>query len=151
VKFSVSSQISRYSFATSLIEDEIDHETVDSSVVIYSWPSEFPSTDYVFMVNPTESSSSESPEFISMIQQVIFSASSFTGCVEFIPESSLPLAGFDVCHIRHPIYLLLSSLGVMSKVPTVLYLYVAHDDDITRQLANCAKNYKFVTYSYSIL
>ena len=33
---SVSSHISRYSFATPLIEDEIDHETVDSSDITSS-------------------------------------------------------------------------------------------------------------------
>ena len=36
MEFSVSSQISRYSFVTLLIEDEIDHETVDSSIVTSS-------------------------------------------------------------------------------------------------------------------
>ena len=39
---SVSNQISRYSFATSLIEDDIEHETVDSSVITSSGPSESP-------------------------------------------------------------------------------------------------------------
>ena len=41
VESSVSSQIFWYSFATYLIKEEIDHETVDSSVV--AWPSESPS------------------------------------------------------------------------------------------------------------
>ena len=54
-----------------------------------------------------------------------------------------------MCHSRHPIYLIFSSLGVMIKVPTTLYLLVAHD--ITRQLANCDKNYKFSLYPYSML
>ena len=53
VKSSVSCQISRYSFTTLLIEDEINHETVDSSVVISSWLSESPHCDYGFMVVPT--------------------------------------------------------------------------------------------------
>ena len=56
---SVSSQISRYSFVTHLIDDEIDHETVDSSVITSSGPSESPHVDYSFMVLPTESFSSD--------------------------------------------------------------------------------------------
>jgi len=47
-----------------LIEDEIAHETVDSNIVTSSGPSESPRGDYDFMIIPTESSSSESSEFI---------------------------------------------------------------------------------------
>jgi len=39
----------------------------------------------------------------------------------------------------------------MPRMSTVLHLPVAHNDDITRHLANCDKNYKFVAYPYSIL
>ena len=85
-----------------------------------------------------------------MIHQVISSASSFTGCLDFISESSLPLTGFDVCHLRYPICVIFSSLGVMLRMPTTLHLLVAHDN-ITRQLANCNENYKFFVYSYSML
>ena len=55
-----------------------------------------------------------------------------------------------MCHSRHPIYLIFSSLGVMPRVPTALHLFVAHGD-ITRQLANCNENYKFSIYPYNIL
>jgi len=79
-----------------LIEHEIDHETIDSSVITSSGPSKSSRDDYVFMVVPTESSSSESSEFLVMIQCVIFSAYSFTDCLEFTSESNLPLAGFDM-------------------------------------------------------
>jgi len=79
------------------------------------------------MIVPTESSSSESSEFLAMIQRVIFSAS-FIGCLEFIPESSLPLARFDVCHPKQPLYLLFLSLEVMPRVPIALHLLVTHDD-----------------------
>ena len=75
------SQISRYSFVTLLIEDEIDHETVDSSIITSSEPSQSPRVDYDFVLIPTESSSSESSEFLAMIQQVISNASSFIGCL----------------------------------------------------------------------
>ena len=69
VEFSVSSQIVRYSFATPLIEDEIDHEIVNFSVVTSSGPGPFESScaDYDFMVIPTDSFSSESSEFLAMI------------------------------------------------------------------------------------
>ena len=67
VQSSASSQISRYSFFTPLIKDEIDHKTVDSSVVTSSGPSESPRTDYDFMIVPTKSSSSESSEFFVII------------------------------------------------------------------------------------
>ena len=66
-----------------------------------------------------------------MIQQMVSSAS-FTGRLEFISESSLSLVEFDVCHPRHLISLILSSLGVMSRVPIALRLPVAHIDDISR-------------------
>ena len=49
---SVSSQISRYSFATPLINDDIEHETVDSSVVTSNRPFESLRVEYSFMVVP---------------------------------------------------------------------------------------------------
>ena len=69
----MSSQIFRYSFATLLIEDEIDHETVDSSIITSSGPSQSPRVAYDFVLIPTESSSSESSEFNVMIQQLVSS------------------------------------------------------------------------------
>jgi len=68
----VSSQISTYSFVTPLIEDEIDHETTDSSIIISSGSSESLRANYGFMIVPTESSSSESSMFLAMIQQSSF-------------------------------------------------------------------------------
>jgi len=44
-------------------------------------------------------------EFLGMIQQVVSSTSSFTGNLEFISESNLPLVGFDVCHPKHLLYI----------------------------------------------
>ena len=69
VKCNVSNQIFRYLFVTPLIEDE----TIDSNIVTSSGPSECACADYGFMVVPTESFSSESSEFIAMIQHVVFS------------------------------------------------------------------------------
>jgi len=68
---SVSSYISMCSSATPLIHDEVDHETVDSSVVTPSGPYDSPRVDYDFMVVLIESSSSESLEFLVMIQQLV--------------------------------------------------------------------------------
>ena len=81
---SVFSQISRYSFATHLIKYDIEHETVDSSVVISSRPSEYPRAEYDFVIVSIDSSSNEPPEFLVMIQQMVSSASSFSGCLEFV-------------------------------------------------------------------
>ena len=59
---------------------------------------EFPCTDYEFMVVPTELSSCESSEFLVIIQQMIFSVSSFNDCLEFMSKSSIsPLERLDVC------------------------------------------------------
>ena len=46
-------------------------------------------------------------------------------------------AGLDVCTLRHPIYLILPSLGVMLRVSIELHLSVAYIDDITRLIAIC--------------
>ena len=64
---SISSQIFRYSFATLLIEDDIEHETTDSSTITSSEPSESSCVEYDFMVISIDSSSSELTEFLAMI------------------------------------------------------------------------------------
>jgi len=74
---SVSSQIFRYSFARPLIENDIEHERVESSVVISSGSSEFPRDQYSFTTVSIDSSSNESPEFLVMIQQMVSNASFF--------------------------------------------------------------------------
>jgi len=63
------------------------------------------------MVVPTELTSSESSEFLAMIQQMISCVSSFTGCSEFVLKSSIPLLeGLDMCHPTHPICIFCSLL-----------------------------------------
>ena len=58
---------------------------------------------------------------------MISSVSSFSGCLEFVPESNVPpSAGINVCPPRHVISLILSLLGVMPRIPTALHLHVAH-------------------------
>jgi len=56
-----------------LIEDEIDHERVDSNIVTPSGPSESPRANYDFMTIPIEPSN-EPSEVLTMIQQVVSSA-----------------------------------------------------------------------------
>ena len=50
----------------------------------------------------------------------------------------------------HPIYIILSSIEVMSRVSIALHLPAVHDN-LTRQIVICNDNYKFATYTYSIL
>jgi len=51
-----------------LIEDDIEHEKVDSSVIISKGPFESPRADYNFMIVPIDSSSNELTEFLAMVQ-----------------------------------------------------------------------------------
>jgi len=94
--------------------DDVD-EIVESNIpTLPSKLFEFPYIDYGFMIIPTELFSSESPEFLAMIQQMIYGIFSFTSCLEFVLKSSIsPLEELDVCHPRCLIYLLFPSLGVM--------------------------------------
>ena len=56
-----------------------------------------------------------------------------------------------MCSLRHLIYLIISSLGVMPRVPTGMHLLVAYIDNITKSIAICNYTYKFVTYPYNTL
>jgi len=99
------------------------------------------------MIVLIDSSSSDSPE----IQQMVSNICSFSGCLEFVSESNIfSSAGLDVCHFRHPRYIIFSSLGIMLRVPTALHLPVTHIDDINRPIVIYNDIYKFVIYSYSI-
>ena len=56
-----------------------------------------------------------------------------------MPKSSIPpLEGLDVCPSRHHVYIIFPTIGVILRVSTVLYLLVAHDDNLTRQIAICS-------------
>jgi len=82
----------------------------------------------------------------------VLSSASFTSCLEFVPKSIISsLERLVVCPFRHPVYIISPPIGVLPRVPTVLHLHVALDDDFTRQLANCDENYKFLVFSCSIL
>ena len=97
---------------------------------------EFSCAEDSFMFVPTESYFSESLEFFVMIQHVIASAFSFSGCLEFVTVSNIPpFAGLDVCPLVHPRYILFPSLRNMPRVLTALHLHVAYIDDITRSIA----------------
>ena len=56
-----------------------------------------------------------------------------------------------MCPLRHPVYIMFPSLRVIPRVSTPLHLHIAHDDNLTRQIAICNDNYKFATYPYNIL
>jgi len=113
---------------------------------------EFSCADYEFMVVPTEFSSNESSEFLAVIQQMISGVSFFTGCLKFMPKSSIPpLKGLDVCPLRHHVYIIFSFLGFILRVSTALHLPVTYDDNLTKQIAICNDNYKFAAYAYNIL
>ena len=97
---------------------------------------ESPCAEYSFMVVPIDSSFSKSPEFFFKIQQMV-SMTSFSACLEFVSEFNIPLsAGLNVCPLRHLIYLILPSLGVIFRVSTALHLPVTYIDDINKADSN---------------
>ena len=73
------------------ISDSVDEIVKSNIPVVPSKSFEFPCVEYEFMVIPAELSSSESSEFLVMIQHVISGVFSFTGCLEFVSKSSIPL------------------------------------------------------------
>ena len=80
------------------IGDDVN-EIVESNIPVVPKKSfEFPYAEISFMAIPTESYPNESSEFLSMIQQMVSSVSFFTDHLEFIPESILSLAEFEVSH-----------------------------------------------------
>jgi len=61
------------------------NEIVESNIpTVQRMSFEFSCVEYSFMVFPIESYPSESPEFLTMIQQIVSSASFYTGHLEFI-------------------------------------------------------------------
>jgi len=89
-----------------MIEDGIEHKTVDTSVVTSSKPSEFSCADYEYAVAPYFFSSSESVKFVTMAHQVSYSVSSFSECLKLFsdfrhisagPNDVIRLAVSDVC------------------------------------------------------
>ena len=109
--------------------DDMDVIVEHNTLIMPSKPFESLCADYSFMVVPIDSSFSESPEFLNKIEQMVYRASSFSGCLEFVSESNIP-PSLDMCPSRHPTYLILPSLGVMPRVSTALYLHVEQIDDI---------------------
>ena len=102
------------------------NEIVESNIpALPSTSIEFPCPEYTFMVVPTVSYFSESPEFFFRIQEMVPSVFSFAGHLKFFSKSNLSLVKLGVCHPKHHIYLILLSLGVMLRVPTALHLFVA--------------------------
>ena len=69
--------------------------------------------EYETEVDPMLITSLPSPtlslEFVAMVHEVPSGASSFSSCLEFVPESSLPLVGFNMCPPKYLLYSLSSS------------------------------------------
>jgi len=64
------------------------NEIVESNIpTVTSKSFEFPSVDYGFIIAHAELTSSESSEFLTMIQQMISGVSSLTDCLEFVAKS----------------------------------------------------------------
>jgi len=77
------SEIRMSSYSTSDDMNEIVEVNIPvkpSKSIEFSYPG------YIFMVIPTESYFIESPEFLVVIQEMVSSTFSFTGCLEFISE-----------------------------------------------------------------
>jgi len=62
--------VTRYSLAIPMIEDRIEHKTVDISVVTSSKPFEFSRADCGYVIAPYFSSSTKSVKCFIMIRQV---------------------------------------------------------------------------------
>jgi len=132
--------------------DDVDEIVEPNTPAVPSKSFEFSYAEYSFMVVSIDPSSSESPELFGMIQQMVSSASFFSGCLEFVSESNIPpFARLNVCPPRQPKHIIFSSFRIMPKVPTALNLHVAYIDDITRPIVICNDTYKFATYPYSTL
>jgi len=66
-------QVAGHSFVIPMIEDGIEHETVDTSIITSSKPSEFSRADCGYVITPNFSSCSESVKLFTMIHQVAHS------------------------------------------------------------------------------
>jgi len=125
--------------------NDVNEVVEPNKLTVPSKPLESPYAEYSFMVVPIDSSFSESTEFLIKIQQIISSASSFSNYLEFVSKANVPLS-LDVCPPRHLIYLILRSLGVMSKMSTTLYSHVSYIDNHTNPIRICNDTYKFAAY-----
>ena len=114
-----------------MIENEIEHMTVDTSVVTSSKPFEFSRADCIYVIALYFSFSSESVRFFTMIHQVTLSASSFSECLELFPDffhifvgpnDAIPLAVFDIGLPEKTIYLFVLSLRVLPSDFVALHL-----------------------------
>jgi len=151
-------QVVKYSLIILMIEDEIEHKTVDASIITSSKPSEFFCTDCSYAVGHDFSSFNESVKFFNMAHQVTHSISSFSECLELFfdfcyifvsPSDVLSLAVSDVRPPRTSIYLFVPYLRVLHEFVT-LHFPEMHDET-HKQIAICNDHYKVVSYSHSIL
>ena len=119
-----------------MIEDEIECETINTSIVTFSKPSDFFRADCSYVVTSNFFFSSELVKFFIMVQQVTPSVSSFSECLELFfdfghisvsPSDVIPIATSYVRPPRKCIYLFVLSLGVLPNEFLVLHLPEIHD------------------------
>jgi len=141
-----------------MIEDRIEHETVDASAVTSSKPSEFSHADYCYVVALTFFSSSESLKFFIIVHQVTPNISSFSECLELFPNFDhifvgpsdvILLAISDLHSPKKLIYLFVLPLRVLLSESVALRLSDIHDE-ICRQIIIYNDYYKFPAYPLSI-
>jgi len=151
--------VARYSLSLPMIKDEIEHETVDNSIITSSKPYEFSCANCTYVVAPYFFPSSTIVKFFTMVHQVTLSVSSFSECLELFsdfshicvgPNDVIPLAVFDVRPSRKLIYHFVLSLGVLPSEFVALYLPKMHDKT-HKQITICDNNYKFAGYPFNSL
>ena len=89
------------------ISDDMNKIVEPKTPTLSSKSFKFSCVEYSFMIVQIDSASSESLEFLVMIQQMASSASSFSDCLEFVSEFNIFLsARLNVCPPRHPRYII---------------------------------------------
>jgi len=71
------------------VTDDVNEIVEPNTITLPSKPFESLCVEYSFMVVSIDSSFRELPEFFVMIQQIVSSVSSFSGCLEFVFESNV--------------------------------------------------------------
>jgi len=90
-------QVTRYSLVILMIEVEIEHVTVDTSIVTSSKPSEFSGADCGYVITLNFFSFSESVKFFIMVPQVTRIVSSFSEYLElFLDFDHISIGPNDV-------------------------------------------------------
>ena len=114
-----------------MIENGIEHEMINTSVVTSSKLSEFSRADCGYIVT-LNFSSSELVKFFTIVYQVTPSVFSFSDCLELFSNFDYIFVGFsnvtllavsNVYSPRKPIYLFILSLRVLPSEFVALHLF----------------------------